>query len=124
MPPDPNEVQQRAYAVREILNFIRHTTDPIIGLAPEGGDFSDRLEIGIPPPGVGRFAAMLAKMGLKILPVGFFENGNSIYLRFGESYTLDLSVGGSKDEVDLRLRYQLMEHISELLVSDIDQDSS
>jgi hypothetical protein len=56
--------------------------------------------------------------------VGFFENGNSIYLRFGESYTLDLSVGGSKDEVDLSLRYQLMEHLSELLVSDIDQDSS
>jgi hypothetical protein len=124
MPPDPLEVEARAHAVWEILNFVRHAQDPIVGLAPEGGDSADPKEPASPPSGVGRFVLLLTKLGLKITPVGFFEKENNIYLHFGESYDLDLSVGKSKDEMDYSIRNQVMGHISDLLDTSPELDVS
>ncbi len=55
MPPDPFQVEERALAVRRVMDFVNSTTSPvIIGLSPEGQDFpAGRL--GWPPPGSGRF---------------------------------------------------------------------
>ena len=39
MPPNPAETLERAAAVRRVLRYARLNERPLIGLAPEGGDF-------------------------------------------------------------------------------------
>lgn len=92
IPPDPHEVEQRAQAVRKVLTVARINPQIIIGLAPEGSDEEGGC-LKMPPPGTGRFIQLLSRLGLGFLPVGFFEEGDTPCLRFGQLYHLDGTEG-------------------------------
>ncbi len=114
MPPRPQEVAERAGAVREILAYVRRTPRALVGLAPEGGDQPDGL-LNMPPTGSGRFILHLAGLGLEIEPVGAFEANGGLCLCFGPRYSLLAPCGLSADERDLAASRIVMGHIAELL---------
>src|SRR5512143_3017794 len=53
MPPRPRDVERRAAAVRRVLRYASSASEPVIGLAPEGGD-QPGGRLSIPPSGAGR----------------------------------------------------------------------
>jgi hypothetical protein len=81
MPPRPFEVEQRAQAVRKVLRLAAKPR-AMLGLAPEGGDMPGGV-LSPPPPGSGRFTWHLARLGLRILPVGAYEAEGRFCLHFG-----------------------------------------
>jgi hypothetical protein len=89
MPPQPDEAALRAQAVREILRYARESKPPVIGLAPEGGDFSNQGEVAKLPAGTGRLLLHLAELGLAVVPVGAYEAGGRFCLNFGQAYHLE-----------------------------------
>lgn len=115
MPPDPDEVSERAGAVRRVLRYARQHERPLIGLAPEGGDFAAPGTLAVPPPGVGRFILHLSALGLEISPVGVFEENDGLCLRFGARYRLDASPGLSASARDRFASRQVMQRIAELI---------
>jgi len=86
MPPAPHEVQARAAAVLKVVRLARQRREQgvLIGLAPEGRD--NGPEMGEFPEGVGEFIGMLVKAGLAVLPVGVFEDGNTLVVSIGETF--------------------------------------
>jgi hypothetical protein len=90
MPPDPSEVERRAAAVRHALAYARCTPQPVIGLSPEGQDHPGGC-LGVPPPGVGRFVALLALSCPRVHPIGVYLQDGQLRLNFGLPYHLDLS---------------------------------
>jgi 1-acyl-sn-glycerol-3-phosphate acyltransferase len=118
MPPRPEETQSRALAVRRVLNYARRVDVPVIGLAPEGQDVREGW-LGLPPPGAGRFIHHLNAMGLSILPIGAFEQGEAFCLRFGPIYNLDLPPGLTDDTLDQYVSREVMHRIALLLPPDL-----
>lgn len=114
MPPRAEDTLARARAVRQALAYARRTPQAVIGLAPEGQDFPGGV-LGQPPPGVGRFILHLAGMGLRILPVGAFEDGERFCLRFGAAYVLEIPTGFTADERDRLVSRAVMGQIARLL---------
>lgn len=115
MPPLPEENAARAAAVRAILRFARESAAPVIGLAPEGGDFAPAGQVAELPPGVGRLMLHLAEMGLVVLPVGAFESAGQFCLRFGNAYRLEPPpLNGAKAQ-DAWARRIVKERLEELL---------
>jgi hypothetical protein len=114
MPPDPNEVQARAEAVRRVLKYTRSNACPVIGLAPEGMDMAQG-KLSMPPPGVGRFITHLADSRLPILPVGAYETENRFCLGFGLPYLMDIPPNLGSQERDLAASHTVMLHIARLL---------
>ena len=114
MPPRPRDVEARAASVRAVLNYVRHAKNPIIGLAPEGGD-----QIGgcltMPASGAGRFALLLAAQGLRFVPVGIYEAEGEFCLNFGEMYDLSIQHNLSTDEKDKQAARIMMINIARLL---------
>lgn len=88
MPPRAHEVEARASAVKRILRFVAHSKDPILGLAPEGADASS-LTLAPPPRGTGRFLLHLARHGMRFLPAGVYQDGETLCLRFGDVFHLE-----------------------------------
>lgn len=86
MPPAPHEVQARAAAVLKTVRLARQHREHgvLIGLAPEGRD--NGPEMGSFPAGVGEFIGLLVSAGLAVLPVGVFEDGNTLVVSFGEAF--------------------------------------
>jgi hypothetical protein len=121
MPPDPTQEVERARAVRRVLSFAKKNNFPVIGLAPEGRDGLDAV-LQAPPPGAGRFIGHLAKLGLQILPVGFFEVGDTLCLRFGKGYTLDIPEDLTGAERDAWVSRTVMQAIANLLPEDLRGD--
>jgi len=115
MPPDPTDVLRRAEAVRRVLKFVRQSESPLIGLAPEGGDFAAPGRLAEPPPGVGRFILHLCELGLDISPIGIFEEGGGLCLRFGLRYQLEAMPRLSASARDCYITQQVMQHIAELI---------
>ena len=115
MPPDPSEVLRRAQAVRRVLKLARQSERPLIGLAPEGGDFAAPGRLAEPPPGVGRFVSHLFALGLEISPVGIFEEADCLCLRFGPRYRLKALPGLAASARDRCTSQQVMERIAELI---------
>ncbi len=111
MPPDPRDVMARTLAVRHVLAYARTTAEPLIGLAPEGGDAPGGV-LQMPPSGVGRFIIHLARLGLPIVPIGAFEADGVFCLRFGPAYRLDVSPALSAAERDRGARLMVMRHIA------------
>ena len=111
MPPQVGEVAKRAAAVRQVLTFAHYHTQAVIGLAPEGQDFSDGV-LGCPPKGVGRFINHLAKSCKKIVPVGVFESSNQLYLQFGKPFYLAVERAGDVDAMDQRIAWTVMSKIA------------
>jgi 1-acyl-sn-glycerol-3-phosphate acyltransferase len=90
MPPDPAEVEARAWAVRRTVRLARHlaATDGLLGLAPEGQDTPGGL--GQPPAGAGEFMALLVQAGLPLLPVGVSETAGRLCISFGPLFEPDI----------------------------------
>ncbi len=114
MPPRPQDVETRARAVREVLRFVRLTPDPIIGLAPEGGDSADN-RLTLPPPGAGRFIAHLAGAGMTLVPVGVFEADDAFCVRFGPPYNLPANLPADPDARDAHVARLAFRAIADLL---------
>ena len=114
MPPRPRDVEARAASVRAVLDYVMRTKNPIIGLAPEGGDqIGGRLTM--PASGLGRFALLLAAQRLRFVPVGVYESDGEFCLNFGEAYNLSISHHLSADEKDKQAAQIIMKHIARLL---------
>jgi 1-acyl-sn-glycerol-3-phosphate acyltransferase len=114
MPPREKDIEERAASVRKVLEFARRARNPIIGLAPEGGDQPNGV-LTMPASGSGRFALLLAAQGLRFMPVGVYESGGEFCLNFGESYELKIPHGLSADEKDSAAARIIMENIAPLL---------
>jgi hypothetical protein len=115
MPPDPSQVVERALAIRTVMSLVNKPNKPIIiGLSPEGQDFPGSC-LGWPPSGSGRFILQLARKGLMIVPIGIYEEGNNLYLNFGEEYHLDKFSAISSRDTDREVSSLVMSHIAALL---------
>jgi len=115
MPPDPREVFSRAQAVRRVLRYARAAARPLIGLAPEGGDFAAPGCLADPPPGVGRFILQLCALGLEVAPLACFERQGGLCLRFGPHYRLQAEPGLTPAARDRWASQQVMQRIASLL---------
>lgn len=115
LPPREKDVEERAAAVRAVLDVVRRTKNPIVGLAPEGYDAADTGVLTRPISGVGRFGLLLSKAGLKFVPVGAYEADGVFRVCFGEAYELSVPSGLSPDEKDAQASQIIMENIAGLL---------
>ena len=114
MPPRPGETQARALAVRKVIRYAHQAAQPVIGLAPEGGD-AEGGRLVHPPAGVGRFISHLTCLGLSILPVGAFEEGDRFCLQFGAAYGLETPVDLSPEGRDQYASAEVMTRIAACL---------
>ena len=111
MPPDPAEVEQRALAVLKVLHYAKHSSQPVIGLVPEGGDSPGGV-LGLLPPGAGRFMQLLSQSCSLVLPVGVWKDGARINLKFGHGYQLEVPARLSTHERDRLVGDSVMRHIA------------
>jgi hypothetical protein len=118
VPPVPEDAQERALAVRRVVQYVRQAENPLIGLAPEGGDMPGG-RLGWPPPGAGRFILQLNRLGLPIVPIGIFEQDGAMCFRFGLPYRLLTPAGLSSDEQDKQVIRQVMGAIATQLPHDM-----
>ncbi len=109
--PYSDEVEGRARAVRHALEYARRTSQPVIGLAPEGRNHPGAL-LGPLPLGVGRFVARLAPLCQIILPAGIFEAGDHLCVQFGAPYRLETPAGLSGDTLDVHVGQAMMRAIA------------
>jgi len=117
MPPAPQDIEERARAVRQVVAYARRAEYPVIGLAPEGRD-APHEQPGVliePPPGAGRFVLQLARLGLPISPVGVYEEAGNLYIRFGELYELEIPQGKNAEERDWLASQAVMLRIATIL---------
>jgi len=114
MPPDPEETEKRAEAVRAVLKYAQKNRQPVIGMAPEGGDSPGGVLASL-HPGVGRFIHLLHQYCPLILPVGVWTETGCINLKFGNPYYLEVPDGLSANERDLLVGHIVMQHIAMLL---------
>jgi hypothetical protein len=114
MPPNPSEAEQRAQAVRSVLSYASRTANPVIGLAPEGGD-SPGGALGRLPSGVGRFIHLLTDYCPQVLPVGVWKDNGQIKLKFGEPYKLTVPLDIPAKERDRWVGDTVMHRIAEQL---------
>ncbi len=113
MPPDPRDAQARADGVRKVVSYVRRSPQAFIGLTPEGRDILE-CRLDWPPPGAGRFVLQLAKLGLRLVPVGVYEEG-CFRIRFGPAFELAVPPGLPRDDLDRCASRQVMEHLARLL---------
>lgn len=116
MPPRPKDVEARAKSVRAVLDIVRRTKDPILGLAPEGYDPPGGV-LARPASGLGRFALLLSNAKLKFIPVGAYEYDGVFTIHFGNAYLLNVQRGLSSNEKDAQAAQVIMKHIAQLLPS-------
>jgi 1-acyl-sn-glycerol-3-phosphate acyltransferase len=114
MPPRLQDVDERARAVRALLALADREKNLVLCLAPEGADTPGGA-MTWPPAGAGRFMALLAARGMRILPVGAWEQQGALCVRFGPTYALKLPVGLSPKEKDRLAAKTVMTHIAELV---------
>lgn len=114
MPPDPDETELRAVAVRSVVNYARRNLHPVIGMAPEGGDQPGGI-LGNLPAGVGRFMHLISQSCPNIMPVGVWKQERRINVKFGNPYRLEIQEGLSAVERDTLVGEIIMHHIGELL---------
>jgi hypothetical protein len=114
MPPRQKDVEARAASIRKVLEYVKLTERPIVGLAPEGHDPPEGT-LTRPARGVGRFGLLLSKAGLRFVPVGAYEADGCFHIRFGEPYTLTVSGDLSPDEKDAQASQIIMKNIARLL---------
>jgi hypothetical protein len=114
MPPREKDLAARASSVRAVFSFVKRTKNPVICLAPEGADMPGG-RLTYPPSGSGRFMLQLAGNGLKVIPVGVWEQDGCLWVKFGMMYTLVVAGGLSADEKDWAAAKMVMEKIAQLL---------
>ena len=114
MPPRPRDVAARAASVRALLEYVRHTKHPVLGISPEGHNPPDGV-LTRPAAGFGRFALLLARAGMKFIPVGGYEADGIFYLHFGNEYELTVPAQLSADQKDEQAAQIVMRNIACLL---------
>ncbi|MCK6540664.1 MAG: 1-acyl-sn-glycerol-3-phosphate acyltransferase [Anaerolineales bacterium] len=114
MPPRPKDVEARAASVRKVLDYVRHAKEPLLGLAPEGGDSADG-KLARPASGLGRFGLLLSSAGLRFVPVGAYEAEGVFTLHFGKAYELNIPRDLLSDDKDAQAIQIIMKNIAELL---------
>ena len=114
MPPRAKDVSARARSVKDVLAYADRTSNPVICLAPEGGD-NPGGGLAVPPSGVGRFIGHLAGRGLKISPAGIWEQDGILLIRFGPPFELAVPDELPPDERDRQGANQVMNNIALLL---------
>ncbi len=114
MPPRPEDIVARAEAVRQVLTYTRRHPQAIVGMAPEGGDSPGGI-LAMPASGVGRFIFHMAQQGLRIIPVGAYEEGDQFILHFGEAYELHVLETVSRADRDSFVCEIVMRKIAGLL---------
>ncbi len=116
MPPAPEEMAARAAAVLRTLRLARRLAPAggMIGLAPEGQDFSAR--VGQPPQGTGEFISLLVRAGLPVLPVGVGEPGGRLTVAFGEVFTPEIPAAPRRR--DKAVADQIMRAIQRVVPTD------
>jgi hypothetical protein len=114
MPPRDRNVEARAASVRAVLEYVRHTKDPILGLAPEGYDPPEGI-LTRPASGLGRFGLLLSKAGLSFVPTGVYEADGGFHVHFGERYELHVRNDLSVEQKDDQASQIIMENIARLL---------
>jgi hypothetical protein len=117
MPPRPELAEEAVDAMRQALALAGGASEQspvILGLAPEGGDSSDGM-LMLPPTGVGRFMAHLARRGLSFAPVGVFEEEGQLTARFGPEFVPNLGRGATRPDLDRVVTDQVMSAIARLL---------
>ncbi len=118
MPPRQSDERARASAVLSVLHFARSTGEPVVGLAPEGGD-QPGGRLSMPPSGVGRFCLLLAAAGLRFIPVGVYECDGALTLNFGDPYDLTAPQGLGSQDKDRLAASSVVQHIAPLLPADL-----
>ncbi|HOG45903.1 MAG TPA: hypothetical protein PLB78_04590, partial [Anaerolineae bacterium] len=113
MPPRPHEVEARAGAVRHMLALARRECPPLLGLSPEGHD-GPKANLIEPPSGVGRFLLLLGT-SLAFVPVGVYEEGDRLVVRFGEPFALQSPEGLAPGDRDAWASTEVMLAIGRLL---------
>jgi len=114
MPPRELDLYQRVQTIRDVISYVHSSQIPVVGLAPEGMD-SGSGELGLPPPGLGKFVLFLSKLGLCVLPVGIFEADDRLIVSFGNPYRIEIKTKMNKSEQDRIVRWEVMNHIALLL---------
>jgi hypothetical protein len=118
MPPRPQDVERRAAAVRQVLNYVQRTPLPLIGLAPEGWDPPDRVLHRLWPGG-GRFLLHLARRGLRFLPIGVYEQAGELCLALGEPFVPSIPDRRTADQQDAEVESSVMRHLAECLPTNL-----
>jgi hypothetical protein len=116
MPPREKDVEARAQSVRQVLSYVEKSENPVICLAPEGGDMPGG-SLAMPPTGSGRFMAHLAEKGLKIIPVGIWEGDGCLCVNFGPRFELSILTKIAAEERDQLAAKIVMKRIALLLPS-------
>lgn len=111
MPPNPADIERRARAVRHVLNYARHGSHPVVGLAPEGRDFPNGV-LGRLPEGAGRFIHLLSRYCKVIIPIGVWVEAEIIHLKFGDPYRLVIPDELSSGQRDQLAGEIIMQHIA------------
>jgi hypothetical protein len=114
MPPRPKDVEARAASVRKLLDYVKHVDDPVIGISPEGYNPPHGV-LTRSAPGFGRFALLLAKAGMRFIPVGGYEADAIFHLHFGQAYELNIQSDLQVDEQDEHAMQIVMGNIARLL---------
>ena len=114
MPPRPKEAEARAWAVRRVLAVAR-SPGAVIAMAPEGRD-QPGGRLGALPPGAGRFIAKISQTCKPIVPIGVYEDEQSLCLHFGPPFELGSTPAPSPSErVNHMVEAQVMAAIAQLL---------
>lgn len=93
----------RAAALRRFAKALSHGP---IGLTPEGLRGTGPLVE--PPPGNGLFLASLGRQGFSLLPVGVWEDDDTLVVRFGAPFGLDVPRNRTREEQDRAARETVM----------------
>lgn len=112
MPASNAPAAARAGAMRVSAGEAKRGS--ILGLMPEG-TVGTTPELLNAREGAGLFLLLLAATGVRMLPVGIYEEGDRLVAGFGDPFTLRVPLGVSKDARDEWARNRVMIAIKELL---------
>jgi hypothetical protein len=120
MPKGDEKTAGRASALRQALAVVgspaagetRRHNGQAVALTPEARGKGTLVEA---MPGSGLFLEMLTKRGAPFVPVGFYEEGEHLIVKFGEPFHLRRERRSDREEQDRLAREQIMVAIGRLL---------
>jgi hypothetical protein len=108
MPRRSGELVARAAVLRSIVRALQHE---VVGLMPEAGGSGTLRQ---PLEGSGLFLESLARRGVPILPVGLWDDGDTLVVSFGRTLALTLD-GKDRLEQERTAAERVMVAIGRLL---------
>ncbi len=112
MPPSDAPAAARAGAMRASAGEAKRGS--ILGLMPEG-TVGSTPELLHAREGAGLFLLLLAATGIRMLPVGLYEEGGRLVASFGDPFPLRVPTGMPKEARDGWARNRVMNAIKDLL---------